>query len=158
MAFVLYFEEGDLTGYAYEGKDGKVAAKVPVKNGTASFTAYYSNGQKSAEISILENSFNGPQKIYYSNGKLAEERNCVNSDLEGAFKRYNPDGKVCYEVNYTSDEVNGTEKTYDKNGNLEISKEYYFGVPHGKTEVTDAETKKIKVYTYRYDDLINTAE
>ena len=157
-AFVLYFEDGDLTGYAYEGKDGKVAAKVRVKNGTASFTAYYSNGQKSAEISILENSFNGPQKIYYSNGKLAEERNCVNSDLEGAFRRYNPDGKICYEVNYTSDEVNGTEKTYDKNGNLEISKEYYFGVPHGKTEVTDAATKKTKVYTYRYDDLINTAE
>ena len=97
-------------------------------------------------------------KVYYNNGILAEERNVHNGQLSGAFKRYMPNGKPIYEMNYKDNEENGTEKTYDKDGVLLISKDFYMGIPHGLTIVTDPATHKTTRYTYHYGDLINVAE
>ena len=154
VALVLYYDTGDLEGYAYEGKDGKLVPKIPLKSGSGKVMAYYSNGKKSAEAEYVENMIRGTQKIFYSNGNLAEERNCVGNELDGAFKRYNQDGKLIYELDYTSGEENGIENTYDKNGVKMISKPFYFGEPHGTATVTDPATHATKTYIYRYGDLI----
>lgn len=154
IAFVLYYDEDDITGYSYTGKDGQLIPEIPISNATATIKTYYSNGQASGEISMRQRLLNGPFKVYYSNGKLAEDKNYVNNDLEGAFKRYNADGKLCYEVNYKNDEEMGTETTYNSNGEVVLTKEYYWGIPNGKTTIIDPATQKARIFTYHYGTLI----
>jgi antitoxin component YwqK of YwqJK toxin-antitoxin module len=153
VALALIYSEGDLVGYTHEGKDGKLLPETKIKNGKATITAYYSNGQKSAEATVEQGLLKGSLKTYFTNGQLAEERNMNYTDLEGPFKRYNPDGKLVYEVVYKEDNEQGPEKTYDKNGNLLITANYYFGELHGATTVTAS--GKTRTYNYKYGQLIS---
>jgi antitoxin component YwqK of YwqJK toxin-antitoxin module len=50
-------------------KMGKLVAPIPVKNGTAMVTAYYKNGNKSAEINYENSEVNGIRKFYFANGR-----------------------------------------------------------------------------------------
>lgn len=158
IAFILFYDDGDLTGYTYEGKDGKMLPTIKVKNGTANILTYYSNGQKSGEANFEQNMINGTLRIYYSNGQLAEERNLKGFDLNGPFKRYNPDGKLVYDLTYKDDEAEGIERSYDKDGNLIISASYNTGDYNGPTIVTNASTKKTSTYNYHYGQLTSVTQ
>ena len=164
IACILYYDEGNFTGYSYEGKDGKLLPAVSAKNGTAKIKAYYSNGKVSAEMNIDRGEFSGDQKLYFSNGQLAEERTCKKDLMEGPFKRYNPAGKLVYEVTYVNGEESGIENFYDKEGKLLISKNHFAGIPNGSTIVYDPVINKIPVtnktqtYTFHCGDLINVEE
>ena len=157
-ALILYFDNGDLIGYTYEGKDGKNVPVIKVKNGTAKITAYYQNGQKAAEATFLENIVQGSFMVYYSTGNVAEERTYKGFDLEGPFKRYTPEGKLVYDITYKDDNEEGAERTYDANGNLLITCNYNGGEKHGPTVVTDPRTGKTKTYTYHYGYLTGVSE
>jgi len=157
-ALILYYDDGDLAGYSYEGKDGKMQPEIKIKNGTAKITAYYSNGQKSAETEFEQNMIKGSLKIFYSNGQLAEERNVKCFDLDGPFKRYNPDGKLAYEATYKDDEELGAERSYDKNGKLVIEANYYYGELHGPVTITDPATNNTRTYNYHYGQLTSASK
>ena len=149
-ALQLCYEDGELTGYTYEGKDGKLLPMVKIKKGRAKISATYSNGNKAAEVEIEQGMIKGPIRIYFSNGQLAQERNYKDDNLEGAFKIYNPDGKLVYDINYKDDKELGVESTYDKDGKLIISASYYYDELNGPTTVTDPATGKTKTYYYHY--------
>ncbi len=150
VAFKLIYENGNLTGYTCEGKDGKMLPVVKIKNGSANMVSYYSNGNKSGEAIFDQNTIKGTLKVYYSNGTVAEERNCRYFDLEGPFRRYNPDGKLIYDAVYKDDELEGIEKTYNKDGKLIVSATYYSGEKNGPTIVTDPVTNQSVTYYYHY--------
>gem|GEM_PF-717090 len=158
VAFKLIFNNGDLTGYTYEGKDGKMVPEIKLKNGTGKLIAYYSNGVKSGEAQFEESTIAGCLKVYYTNGKLAEERNYKDYDLNGPFRRYSPDGTLVYDADYKNDEILGTEKTYDNAGKLVISANYYYGENHGLTSVLNPATTKSISYYYHYGSLTNTSK
>jgi len=155
IAFILIYGDGDLVGYTYEGKDGKLLPEIKVKNGTVKMEAYYGNGQKSGEANFDQNVIIGALRVYYSNGQLAEERNYKNFDLDGPLKRYNPDGKLIFDATYKDDQEEGLERYFDKNGNLIIAANFYCGSRHGSTAIIDPTVGKTRTYNYRYGKLIS---
>jgi uncharacterized protein len=158
VAFKLIFYNGDLTGYTYEGKDGKMVPEIKLKNGTGKLIAYYNNGIKSGEAEFVENAITGCLKVYFTNGKLAEERNYKDYDLNGPFRRYNLDGTLVYDADYKNDEILGVEKTFDNAGKLVISANYYYGENHGLTTVFYPATTKSISYNYHYGLLTTTSK
>ncbi len=150
VAFKLIYEDDNLNGYTYEGKDGKMLPVIKLKNGSGKMVAYYSNGKVSGEALFNQNMVEGPLKVYYSSGQIAEERNYKYFDLHGPFKRYNPDGKLVYEVNYIDDEANGHERTYDKDGKLVIDANYFCGHKHGPVVIVDPAGNNTTTYNYHY--------
>jgi len=155
IAYVLIYDNGDLVGYTYEGKDGKLLPEIKVNNATANIVTYYGTGQKSGEVNFVHNMVAGAQRVYYTNGSLAEERTYDGPDLNGPFRRYTEDGTLVYDIVYKDDEEQGIEHTLNKNGKL-IKASYYYGSHHGPTIVTDMATKKSKIYHFYNGELINT--
>ena len=157
-AFVMYYDKGDFIGYSYEGKDGKLLPQIKAKNGTAKFTTYYSNGQKSGEGEVVQNFLTGPFNVYYSDGKPAAERVYNSMGIDGKLKRYGTNGKVLYEVDYKDDEEMGVERSYDKDGNLLIAAGYYYGVLNGPAVVTDPVTHTTSTRYYHYGRLTSISK
>jgi len=155
IALVIKFDEGNAYGYTYTGTDGNLVPVVPLKNGTGPIIAYYSNGQKSAEMNALNGLLEGTQKVYYSNGQPAEERTYKNYLLDGRFVRYNIDGKVVYDDAYWNGEEMGTEYSYDKNRQLLFSEPHYMGEAHGDAAIKDLSTNKSNTYKYYCGTLLN---
>jgi len=155
-ACVLYYTNDNLTGYAYEGKDGQLRPVTPVKNGTCKITAYYPNEKTSAELEFKDGVYNGRQLIYYSNGQKAEERNFDKSDLNGPLKKWAPAGTLTYEAVYRNDEYNGTETEYDSKGAaLSVIDHLEGGIPHGTAIYTHPKTRKKLTVYYYYGQIID---
>lgn len=149
-ACVLQYTEGTLTGYTYEGKDGKLLPLIPVKNGTCKIAAYYPGEKKSADLEFKESQFNGQQFVYYTSGQKAEERNFDKTDHNGALRKWTPAGKIVYDANYRNDENEGKESEYDSKGTLLCEVNYLEGgIPHGTATYVHPKTKK-KVTVYYY--------
>lgn len=153
IALILYYDDGNVISYTHEGKDGKLLPPVKVKYTTA-ITAYYSNGQKSAELQLEQYLFKGGMAIYYSDGKLSENINYDTNFLaDGPRNRFNATGKPILETFYKDDEESGMKKTYDKDGNQLLSANYYYGVLNGPMLKTDAKTHETHAYYYHFGRL-----
>lgn len=152
LAIVLYWNEGELTGYSYEGKDGKLVPVVPVKGGTGDVTAYFKNGTKSAFMQFNESQNNGDRMLYYSNGKERITGKRVNGLEDGVKKVYYPNGKLMKEQNFYQGELDGNSKFYDPNGNLVYDVNYYSGELHGKCKYYK-NGKLVVTYVYYYSSL-----
>lgn len=150
LAVILYFSEGILMSYTYEGKDGKLLPKTEVKNGSGNVVAYYPNGKKSVDLNYKNSKQEGKQTYYYSTGTILEERNFTNSDYNGAYTEYHPNGKVKLSTTYVDDEHHGLYQEFDESGNVLVSKNYFYGTLHGLSEVIDPKTKVSKKMMYRY--------
>ncbi len=154
IALVYNFKRGSMTGYTYEGKDGKLLPLTPVKNGTARIMSYYPNGKKAAELNMVEHLYDGKRITYYSNGNVAEEKTYVATELNGPFKRFYPDGKPSYEASYKDDVLNGEEKLYSDDGKLLIHASYVMGEQHGPQLYNDPKTGKSYKLTYDHGKLL----
>lgn len=148
VACVLKYENRDLVGYTYPGKDGKLLPVVPIKNGTATVTSYYPNGKKSAEFNFEQGRLAGKQVTYYTNGQIAEERSLENLDYNGPYKRYYEDGKLLYEAYYKDDQLTGAEVHYNKDGDVVKSYNYENDDLHGVQVVQDAQAPKTTTIYY----------
>ena len=159
IAFEMLYKDGNFIGYTYEGKDGNLLPVIKVKNGTANFVTYYSNGQKSAEGALEQNFFKGQFNIYYSNGTPAEQRFYNNNyNLEGDVRKYYPNGKLGFVMTYKDDEETGIEYTYDKDGNQVIAAGYYYGSLNGPTVITDPATHNTATYYYHFGQLTSVSK
>jgi uncharacterized protein len=158
VAFVLFYDEGEFTGYTHEGKDGKLLPQIRVKNGTAKFTAYYADGQKSGEVEIEHNLFKNRFAVYFGNDRIAEERNYNGSGVDGYIKKYNEAGKLIYSAQYKDDNNIGAMETFDNAGNLMISAAYTDDVLNGVTTVIDQNTHSARHYHYLYGQLTSTGK
>lgn len=156
VAAVLIYREGELTGYTYEGKDGKRVPVIPVKNGTAEVTTYYSNGSNGVALRFVNNLREGKQLYYYSNGKPSEERTYEKGRREGMVKRWYPDGKPLLECSYRDGEQIGREVLYTTDGTVACSLNYtQGGYLHGNCSYTDPAAKKTKTILYYYGAILS---
>jgi len=152
VAFILYYHEGDLTGYSYPDKDGNLVPMVALPHGTGALKAWYPNGVVSAEVTFVNGSMDGERTFYFSNGKVqmkgrsimgkdqgvqlmyypngnlaAEEPNYFDN-LHGLCKYYYPSGTLKLEENYYNGDLEGIYKSYDPGGHLKQTRVYYYGI------------------------------
>lgn len=152
-AGVLYYDNGTLTGYSYEGADGQLLPVTTVTKGTASVRTFYAGGAKAIEFNFVTNCYEGLQKLYFSNGKLAEERMFAGDDYNGVYTRYNPDGSKAVEEQYSKDIQQGIQNRYDKNGKLTFTGVFLDGSPHGPVKMIDGSGKGMINLFYNYGGL-----
>jgi len=155
IACILMYSNGELEGYTYEDKDGKLLPVIPVKNGTAKIVSYYPNGNKSAELNYVESIRTGDQLIYFSNGQPANKAHYEKQMLQGPTEMYFPNGKLFTRVTYKDDQENGPEQVYDMNGKLVWDANFWSGSLHGLCHHIDPVTKKTNEYNYRYGTLVS---
>lgn len=149
LAVQLNYVHGKFVSYTYEGKDGKPVPDIAIANGTGSVTAYYKNGNKSAEMQFMEDEQNGVRKIYFTNGKLYIEGNRLDGYDHGSKKVYYLNGQVEKEENYWYGSLHGTVKSYYPNGKIKTEEHYHNGELNGDCKYYDA-NGKVQVRTYFY--------
>lgn len=152
LALVLYFTRDELTGYSYEDKTGNLVPVIPVKYGSGTITAYYKNGNKSAELSYNESLQEGKRILYYSNGKEYVNSTSVNGTDDGVKKVYYPSGKIMREETYVNGNLHGLSRYYAENGNLISEINYYNDDFHGVCKYYEA-GKLTETLVYYYDML-----
>lgn len=153
IALALIYEEGELTGYSHEGKDGKLLPGKKLKTGENHIVATYNNGAKSAELTIDSLLITGEMTTYYSNGQQCETRFYNNMGLNGTVRRYMPDGKLIYEATYINGELHGAEKYWDSNGTLLLSIACQYNERHGITEYRKDGNSPVSRWHYHYGRL-----
>lgn len=141
VAGVFYYDQGTMTSYTYEGKDGQLLPAIPVVKGTAAIKTYYKGGSKALEFNLVNNCYEGSQKLYYQNGLLAEDRYFSMDNFDGIYNRFNPDGSPLIRCNFKDNVQQGEEQKYNNKGKLISSTYYYDGQPDGKAEIIDASGK-----------------
>lgn len=154
LAYVLYFEDGYLKSYAYEGKDGKLIKPIEIKNATGKIVSYYKNGTKSAEIDYEDNTIHGKRNIYFSTGKpyIISER--AFGEETKTKKVYYPNGNLDSEENHYEDEKHGVCKSYFLNGKIKAEENYYLGKLNGICKYYDEVTGKETIRYYYFDELL----
>lgn len=135
IAGILYYDRGNITGYSYEGSDGKLLPVTPIVKGTADIKTFYANGSKAMEFKFINNCYEGSQKLFYANGKLAEDRNFEHNNFDGTYTRFNADGSKLCETQFKKDIQQGEENKYDAHGKLIYTAHYIDGQPHGKAQI-----------------------
>lgn len=152
LALIYYYHHGSIVGYGYPGKDGRPVPMIPLPDGCGKVTAYYANGQKSAELNLVDKETQGPRsfwysngqlwitgekngglqngivKTYYPNGHLKSEDRYYYDNLQGVCKYYYPSGSLEREETYVAGDLEGPVKVYDESGHLKQTKTYYYGV------------------------------
>ncbi len=156
VALALIYEDGELTGYSHEGKDGKLLPEKRLKTGEQKIMATYANGDKSAELTVDGLLIKGNMATFYTNGNVCEERQYNELGLNGTVKRYTTDGKIIYEGNYTNGEQHGPEKYRDANGVLLLTINYQWNERHGTTEWRKDANSATNIWHYRYGRLTGT--
>lgn len=152
LALVLYFTKDELTGYSYEDKTGNLVPVIPVKYGSGSITAYYRNGNKSAELTYNESLQEGKRLLYFSNGKEYVNSTSVNGTDDGVKKVYYPSGKIMKEETYVNGSLHGLSRYYAENGSLISELNYYNNDLHGLCKYYEG-GKLTETLVYRYDML-----
>jgi antitoxin component YwqK of YwqJK toxin-antitoxin module/Flp pilus assembly protein TadD len=152
LAVVLYYKDDELTGYSYEGKDGNLVPVIPIKHGTGKVTAYFKNGNKSAEMNFSESYVDGDRVLYYSNGKEYVVGKRINGDDHGLKKVFYPSGKIMKEENYYYGNLHGNYKYYAENGTLISDLNFYNSDMHGVSKYYE-NGKLTETLVYYYDML-----
>jgi len=157
-ALQLNYHNDIIISYTYYDKDGKLITPVPVKNGTAMITAYYRNGNKSAEVNYENSEVNGVRKLYYTNGSLLVEGTRVLGYDNGSKKRYYSGNKLAKEENYYYGNLHGVVKSYYLNGNIKTEQNWYNGELNGSSKYYDETGKLKETRFYYYDTLMGVTK
>lgn len=158
LAVQFSYHNNELVSYTYEGKDGKLIKPVAVKNGTALVTAYYKNGNKSAEMNFEESMINGMRKLYFSNGSIYIEGARIYNNEQGIKKIYFANGKPDKEENYFYGNMHGLNKSFYANGNIKTEENWYNGEQNGISKYYDESGKLKETRLYYYDVLLSVAK
>lgn len=149
IAGILHFDKGSAIGYSYIDKSGNEIEMIPIEKGTAKISTFYASGEKGLIFELLNNGYDGSQKLYYSNGTLAEDRNFKDGMFHGSYKKWNSDGSALYEVLYDLDLMEGTEKQFDAKGKLLAQTPYKAGIKHGQATII-SKNGDMKAMRYHY--------
>lgn len=148
LQIVRYYQDGNLMGYSYLDKDGKLVPMIKLEHASGKVMAYYQNGNKSLEGEFENGKMNGHVVEYYPDGKIAEDENYVFGDYDGVQKYYYHNGNLHKELNYYSDELDGASKIYYENGQPERTEYYVLGSYWGVWQFynTDGSLKMTRTY------------
>ncbi len=152
LAVVYYHEAGDLKGYSYEDKAGKLLPMIPLVNQAGVLESYYSNGVKSAHMTFLEGEINGERTLYFSNGKVYVSGSRVMGAEHGSKKVYFPNGKIKQDENYYFGKQHGSFKLYDENGKLLSDRTFHLDLLHGESKYYTND-KLTHTYVYHSGEL-----
>jgi len=74
---------------------------------TGTFTEYYPNGTKKAEIHIKDGFEDGVTFIFHENGNIKEQRQYKQGQKDGVWLTYNEDKVLMAQASYKSDKKDG---------------------------------------------------
>ena len=154
-ALQLNYHNDEVVSYTYNGKDGKLLAPIPVKNGTVKIVAYYSNGNKSVEVNYENNEIDGVRKFYHTNGELFVESAWVHGYQHGPRKVYYTGNKKQREEEYYYGNQHGVARSYFPNGKVRLEENWYNGELNGPSKLYDETGKLKETRVYYYDLLVN---
>ncbi|WP_153798396.1 toxin-antitoxin system YwqK family antitoxin [Foetidibacter luteolus] len=154
LAVQLNYEFDRLVSYTYQGKDGNMVAPIPVLYGTAMVTAYYKNGNKSAEMNFEDGVINGIRKIYFTNGQPYIDGTRAEGRESGIKKIYFTNGQLEKEENYLAGNNHGLQKYYHPNGKLKAEENWYLGKQNGLCKYYDETGKLKQTRLYYYNMLL----
>jgi antitoxin component YwqK of YwqJK toxin-antitoxin module len=158
LGVVMYYNEGELTGYSYNDKNGTLVPKIALPGGNGKIKSYYANGNVSCEVEYLDNMVNGVNKLYHSNGKLIYQLKDDNGYSNGPLTEYYPNGSLKSEYTYYFDKQDGPFKEYYENGKVKEQGQFYIGTPNGTFTYYD-ETGKVKEKrTFYYGTIVNVSK
>ncbi|MEO8146970.1 MAG: hypothetical protein ABI723_04995 [Bacteroidia bacterium] len=144
----LKYSDGNIIAYSYLDKNGKYIEDVPVIKQTVSFTSYYPNGNKSAEINVMDGFNEGKRTYYYMNGKIESTEVFIAGDESGLSKEYYDNGQTKNEKNYLGGNLYGSSKYYNEKGILVKQENYLNGSKEGLLitydDVTGKQKKKLR--------------
>jgi antitoxin component YwqK of YwqJK toxin-antitoxin module len=158
LSLVIRYKDNIITGYSYEGKDGKLVPFVPIDKGKGEIKAFYANGNKSLECTYQNNSLQGKRTEYFSNGTISEEENYDFGNLTGGQKYYYPNGKLKAEENYYMGEKDGKSSYYNENAKLEREENWVLGLRQGTFSYYDNAGKLLKTVQYYNNDEVSEAK
>jgi uncharacterized protein len=145
---IRFYEYDRIIGHSHLDKNGQELPMIEIKNETAKIISYYSNGQKSREMEIVNGLFENKYTIYYPNGKILRDSGYKNDRNEGIEYKYYSDGKIKEESNYSYGELNGITKKYHENGQLKEVSEYLNNEKNGSSKYYNTLGKLIKEEKY----------
>jgi len=148
LAIQRRYKNGTLVSYTYE-KDGALLPEVTV-NGNATVVAYFPNGKKSIEYTLVNDTENGPYAMWYPDGNPKSEFTYQFGYTEGISKQYHSNGKLRWETSYKNLSRDGLQKEYDMNGKLKREIPWVNGVKHGKATWYDETGKVVRTANYIY--------
>jgi antitoxin component YwqK of YwqJK toxin-antitoxin module len=154
LAVQLNYKDGLIKSYSYEDKTGKLSAPVLLVKGSGKITAYYPNGNQSAEIDVVDGNINGARKIFFSTGKVYIDGTRRDDYDEGVKKVYYPDGTLHTEQTFVNGSLHGVSKTFYPSGKIQLEQKYYNGDLHGTTQYFDEQGKPKQTRTYYYNTLL----
>ncbi len=130
----IQFDDGDVMGYSYLGKDGKPVPEIRTDHGKLQIASFFQNGLPSLKCQYVDNILNGADILYYSNGKLRSQSNLAYGSYEGVKKEYYPNGNPAKICSYLNDHSHGLCLEYNVNGILIREINYYNGTRHGNAK------------------------
>jgi len=154
----LHFKEDEITGYTYNGNDGKLVPFIALPGGIGKVYAFYSNGTKSLETEYTDGKSNGSFKIYYPNGKIMYQRQDLYGLTNGKLVEYYADGNPKSEYNYFLDNYDGPYKEYYENGKVKEEGKFYNGYQNGEFSYYDENGKLKSKKHFYYGMLINVTK
>lgn len=137
------YMDGVFVSYTYLDASGKLVAPKPVDQKKQEVVAYYPNGKKSQQFSVVFGKIHGKMESFYPNGGKKEEYNWFYGDYEGVHKTYYENGQLEKDENFKNDELSGVCRYYHDNGKLKRVTTFVNGVRHGEETTYDKAGKKI---------------
>jgi uncharacterized protein len=118
LSHIRYYEAGALVGYTYNGADGNLIPRKPIRNGNGKIEAFFANGKKSIEGSFENGYLHGAWTEYYSSGAIFKEENYEYGDYEGVQKVYYDNGKNKEVRNYKAGFKHLEQRYFHENGQV----------------------------------------
>ncbi len=109
VKIVKEIKDGFVTEYEFDSIKN-------VKSGY--FKKFYPDGKLFIEMTYVNDSVNGVEKVYYENGKLKEEFTHKMGKYDGPFKYYFEDGKIMQEGMHVNNFIKGDLKSFYPNGQI----------------------------------------
>ena len=154
LALIINYRKDEVVSYTYEDKAGKLVTPITLKGSTGKINGYYKNGTQSAELHLVNNSFQGAKKFFYCTGTPLFEGVTDIGYENGPKKMYYPNGKIETEETLELGNINGIRKTYYPNGKLQKEENFYNDDLHGICKYYEETGKLIQTRNYFYDNLL----
>jgi antitoxin component YwqK of YwqJK toxin-antitoxin module len=138
-----------MTGYSYNGPDGKLVDTIPLGEGVQKLRPKYTNGAPSREMDYRNNDIDGVYKEYLPNGKVLEESIYICGQRNGKQTEYFADGKPASVSNWKNDEREGEQLEYWDNGQVMDRSFWKEGELNGERTLYDRTGKAVLVLQYR---------
>lgn len=155
LTYKLKYQGDEIIAYSFANKNNKFSEFIPITKEKQDIVAYYPNGQKAIEFSLINGERNEKEILYYPNGKKYRESNFVLNQYQGEYTLYYSSGTIKEKSNYYYDQIHGNYFEYYENGTPKLEGNYYYDLPHGIFKYYDKNGTITKEIEFYYGSIIN---